>query len=165
MASSPSYQLRHSLMHVNKVLGTLSALTEKRFHQESINEIALELAERRLPDLQAFVLKMATLAQIDLDELFNALPSVGKVPRETSVAEIDWLEQQLAHFELATAVLTRHRAMLIGRTDIPFEVLKDCPAALTMLQQIALSLADYFHVDLVRSYRDRLLNVEHQRLA
>lgn len=168
MASSPSYQLRHSIMHLNKVLGTLSTLTEKQFHGEAINETALELAERRLPDLQAFILKIASVAGLRLNDEFGHF---GKGLQEAFHGVVpepfngEWLETRLIRFEEAMATFTKIHGAVIAQPRIPAAMRKDIRTALGLLQGVALDLAHYLQVDLDRNYRDRLLAVEHRKLA
>lgn len=152
-------------MHLNKVVGTLSAFVEKSFHREAINDITLELTERRLPDLQAFILKIGNLVKADLArELAKFGTTPNKAPQQAP-ADLDWLERQLVDFQATVSRIAQHHSRLLRTESIPRDVQAAVRKELPNLQQVAFALANYLTVDLGRTYRERLLRVEQRKLA
>jgi hypothetical protein len=170
-AATPAYAIRHSIMHLQKVVASLATVAEKRFHGESINEAELDLTERRLPDLQAFVLKLANLLDLELQVLFKQLgPSLQGAEAVASgqMADVsnatEWLEAELAKLEQAVAEIASCRLQLMKGepNDWTRKTIRD---ALIPAEKVALQLAAFYERDLEASYRERLLAVEHRKLA
>ena len=72
-------QLHHILCHLNKITGHLGDYLDKTDHEDDDNaeRIKKDLAEKRVPDLFAFCLMLASHFSINLeDQYFNRIAEV-----------------------------------------------------------------------------------------
>jgi len=161
MRAGENYQMRHSFMHLDKILGAFAAIVEKAFHGENLDSERAKFIHERLPDLVVFVAKLHNLVGGAWPA--RPRPDSRATFRGTETPNLEWLELQLEAFERNLAQLNSQRRVLMRDGPIGSETRRHVVTALAPLAQVAASLAAFYGKDLLELYRARMVDVEQRK--
>lgn len=154
MAASPAYQVRHCLMHLDKILGAFASLVEKDFHGEDVAAEESRFVTERLPDLVVFAAKLTLLSEAQWPTPAQSSPTKPGVDR---------LEDLLCSFEAAVFKLGAVRRPLM-ESPLSRKIQDQIAEGVQNLLEVTGAIAEYYAIELKGSYADRLREVEARKL-